>query len=294
MATDQREKHRARMILLAALLCGIAPFARCAEDAQEGEELAALLALSGGGSAVARPCLDRSAAAPAGAYLADVATSAPSDEGAGFFDSYCALNGVRGLGADNGSTDVFSLRGSGAGAAMVLEWSGRRVLNASGADFVVYENVFVYISNPALRFIEPLIVEVSEDNANYCGFDPDYTHSPETSYVQDPTEWLRFAGITPVFYNQESNPLTKTQLFDGTGGGDAFDLDNLSDSNAFATGCNTPLRDSLRSSGFAFLRLRAGTSVINPDTGSVFGQDPGAFGGGPDIDGVIAASVGPR
>ncbi len=278
------------LVALSAALSGL----HCPPTSPGGDEAAALLALSGAGSAIARPCLDRSASPPTGAFFADVATSAPADEGAGFFDSYCALNGVRGLGSDNGSVDVFSLHGSGAGAAMVLEWSGRRVLNTTGADFVVYENVFVYVSNPTLRFVEPLIVEVSNDNSSYCGFAPDYSHSPETTFSQNPTHWLRFAGITPVFYNQESNPLTKTQLFDGTGGGDAFDLDNLSDSNAFATGCNTTLRNSLRSSGFAYLRLRAGTSVINPDTGSVFGQDPGAFGGGPDIDGVIAASVGPR
>ncbi|HMV44358.1 MAG TPA: LIC_13355 family lipoprotein [Leptospiraceae bacterium] len=223
------------------------------------------------------------------ADTADTVTSAPGDTGSGFQDKTKAINGVRGGGFSTGSTDVFSLTSTGSSASIVLEWKGKRVLNGSGIDFIVFENPFQYNGNASSIFMEPIIVEVSQDNISYCGFSPDYTFSPETTYSTNPTYWKRFAGITPVLYNVETNPLSGNDLYDITKtGGDGFDLDNLSGANDFNIGCSTTLRDKIKSEGFVYLRLISATARTNADTGSNFLQDTGAFGGGPDIDGVIA------
>jgi hypothetical protein len=220
---------------------------------------------------------------------ADTVTSAPNNTGSGFQDRTKSINGIRGAGLSSGSGDVFSLTATGATASMVLEWSGKRVLNGSGVDFIVFENAFQYNGNPSSVFMEAIIVEVSQDNVSYCGFSPDYTFTPETTYSTNPTHWKRFAGITPVLYNIESNVFSGNDLYDTTKtGGDAFDLDNLSATNDYGIGCSTTLRDKIKSEGFIYLRLTAATARTNADTGANFLQDTGAFGGGPDIDGVIA------
>lgn len=220
---------------------------------------------------------------------ADTVTSAPNHTGSGFQDKTKSINGVRGAGLSSGSGDVFSLTATGTNASMVLEWSGKRVLNGSGIDFIVFENAFQYNSNPSTVFMEAIIVEVSQDNVSYCGFSPDYTFSPETTYSTNPTHWKRFAGITPVIYNIETNIFSGNDLYDTTKtGGDGFDLDNLSATNDYNIGCNTTLRDKIKSEGFVYLRLTAATARTNADTGANFLQDTGAFSGGPDIDGVIA------
>ena len=221
--------------------------------------------------------------------IADTVTLAPNHTGIGFQDKTKAINGVRGAGTGSGSGDVFYLAATGVGASMVLEWSGKRVLNGSGIDFIVFENVFYYNGNSSARFMEATIVEVSQDNISYCGFSPDFTSSPETSYSTNPTHWTRFSGITPVLYNVESNVLSGNDLYDTSKtGGDAFDLEDLSAANDYNIGCDTTLRDNIKSNGFVYLRLTASTARINIDTSANFLQDTGAFGGGPDIDGVMA------
>ena len=226
---------------------------------------------------------------------ADTVTYAPNHTGSGFQDKTKAVNGVRGAGLSSGSGDVFSLTATGANASMVLEWNGKRILNGSGIDFIVYENAFQYNSNPSTVFMEAVIVEVSQDNVSYCGFSPDYIFSPETTYNINPTYWKRFAGITPVIYNIESNVFSGNDLYDTSKtGGDGFDLDNLSATNDYNIGCNTTLRDKIKSEGFVYLRLTSATARTNLDTGANFLQDTGAFDGGPDIDGVMARYRGTR
>ena len=226
---------------------------------------------------------------------ADTVTYAPNHTGSGFQDKTKAVNGVRGAGLSSGSGDVFSLTATGANASMVLEWSGKRILNGSGIDFIVYENAFQYNSNPSTVFMEAVIVEVSQDNVSYCGFSPDYIFSPETTYNINPTYWKRFAGITPVIYNIESNVFSGNDLYDTSKtGGDGFDLDNLIATNDYNIGCNTTLRDKIKSEGFVYLRLTSATARTNLDTGANFLQDTGAFDGGPDIDGVMARYRGTR
>lgn len=223
--------------------------------------------------------------------LADTVNSSPNHNGDSslFRDSSKAVNGIRGAGTSSGGLDVFSLTATGATASIVFEWKNKKITNGAGIDFVVFENPFLYSNNPNTVFMEQLIVEVSIDNINYCGFSPNYTNSTETTYANNPNFWVRFAGITPVKYNVESNPLIGADLYDvSKAGGDGFDLENLSSANDFSIGCSVALRDQIKSNGFVYLRLTSATARINPDTGANFVQDAGAFNGGPDIDGVIA------
>ncbi len=234
----------------------------------------------------------------AGILLATTVVSAPGHTGLGFYDRQKALNGVRGGGTGAQSTDVFSLDNPGfnsdSSTELVLSWNGKRILNGSGIDFIVFENAFYQGGDANARFMDLLVVEVSDDNVSYCGFAPDYTHAPETTYSNNPAHWQNFAGVSPVLYSIESNNLTLAQVFEDTNndrvpdlaGGDGFDLALLSDSNAFGTGCNTTLRDLLRDNGFRYLRLVPASRRINPATGSAFVSD--AASNGPDVDGVAA------
>ena len=73
------------------------------------------------------------------------------------------------------------------------------------------------------------------------------------------------------------------------GGGDGFDLSDLSDSDPFSTGCNTTIRDSIQTSGFVYLRLVSAATRVNPDASpSKFPLSPDTFDGASEIDGVIA------
>jgi hypothetical protein len=219
---------------------------------------------------------------------ADTVTYAPGDTGSEFGDKVKAINGVRGGGKSAGSLDVFSLASTGANASMILEWAGKRVINGEGIDFIVYENPFQTGSDSNIVFFEPIIVEVGIDKTNFCGFAPSYTNSNQTIYSKNPNHWNRFAGIKPVFYNIETNPLTDDDLFNvSKTGGDAFDLSDLSADNYFNTGCSSALRSKILSSGFVYLRLTSASDRINPNTNSAYLQDSASIGG-PDIDGVLA------
>jgi hypothetical protein len=271
---------------LAALL-----LAHCANIQKEHTDTNA----TGNGSSVGTGTGGGGGATPiAGVFLADTVVDAPGHTGSGFYDRQKAINGVRGAGSGAGSLDVFSLDNSGASTHLTLRWNGKKIKNGAGIDFIVFENAFNINGNPATRFMDLVIVEVSNDNVNFCGFAPDYTNTPETTYSNNPAYWLRFAGRTPVLYNVDSNNLTEAQLFQDNdnnyepdlAGGDAFDLDLLSDSNYYNTGCTTLLRDELKNNGFTYLRLTPANRRINPDTGAVFVKD--GMSNGPDIDGVVA------
>lgn len=232
-----------------------------------------------------------------GLYLADLVIHAPGHTGTGFYDATRAINGIRGAGLSSGSLDVFSLDNSGISSQLVVAWSGKKVKNGPGIDFIVFENAFLYPGNPLARFMDLAFVEVSNDNVNYCGFAPDYTNVPETAYSTDPTKWLRFAGKTPVLYNIDSNNLTAAQTFldsdansePDLAGGDAFDLALLSADNTYGTGCSLSLRDDLVNNGFTYLRLVPAARRNNPATSAPFVTDGAS--NGPDFDGVLARYI---
>ncbi|MCE9500093.1 MAG: LIC_13355 family lipoprotein, partial [Leptospira sp.] len=171
-------------------------------------------------------------------------------------------------------------------------WTKQRVINGTGIDFVVFENPFQINSNPSTVFMEAIVVEVSIDGTNFCGFAPDYINSSETVYSNDPSKWIRYAGKTPVYYNDDNNQLKGSDIYDpAKSGGDGFDLSNLTTSSTtdtlWGTGCSASLVTNIQNNGFYYIRLSAASDRINPDTSSKFLRDSGAFDG-PDIDGVFA------
>lgn len=217
--------------------------------------------------------------------FADTVVQAISGSDA-FGNPSLSTNGVCGGGLYSGSLDVFSLTQTGAGSALVLSWAGKTIINGAGIDFVVFENPWVIGSNSNSVFLEAIIVEVSRDNVNYCGFNPSYSQG--NTFSRDPSHWQNFAGKTPVLYNDATNRLSSESLFNQSlAGGDGFDLDNLSDNNSFNIGCTTNIRDDIKNNGFKFIRLVAASARVNPLTGNSYPTDSAASNG-PDIDGVAA------
>jgi hypothetical protein len=199
---------------------------------------------------------------------ADVIVDAPAHTGSGFYDSDKAINGVRGGGEATGSTDVYSLGDDpGIDDFLVLSWSGARVADGPGADFVIFENAFVQADTDRV-FIEAAIVEVSVDGVEWIAMPHDYTAPDETMYSPDPAHWSGFAGVAPVLYNVDDNPVDP---FSDEAGGDRFDLAVLGDRVQ---------------GGVTAIRIWNASTRTNPDTGAPYPHSPIAQG--PDIDGVVA------
>lgn len=230
---------------------------------------------------------------PTGIWIADTVTEAPgSNSSIEFKNPNKAINGICGMGDSIGSFDVYELGSTIQTGYIILEWKDKKVKNVSGVDFVVFENSFKY--NNGSYFLEPVIVEVSNDKSKWCGWNPDYRFSTETTYSSTISDWTNFAGLTPVKYNMTTNPLSVTDIFNSAkAGGDGFDLDNLSTNNNSASGsnCTTTEANDIKANGFTYLRLTNAFIKTNPDTNQNFPQDLAAVGRGPDIDGVIAKEL---
>lgn len=205
---------------------------------------------------------------------ADEVVEAPGDTGEGFGDANNAVNGVRGCGDGCGSMDVFSLGyEADVNNLVVLRWSGKRVQNGPGVDFVVFENGFLIGAGPDC-FMDHLVVSVSRDGVNWVVFPHDYTAADEMVFSWDPTCWPGFAGVHPVLLHEEEN---QVDPFDpDLAGGDGFDLDDLPDDGGEA--------EAIKREGFVYLKLVSAPSELNPDTGEPYVKDP--ISNGPDIDGV--------
>lgn len=196
---------------------------------------------------------------------ADVVVEAPGAGDGPFGDPERAVNGVRGGGGAAGGQDVFSL---GFDDHLVLRWSGRRVLDGPGVDFVVFENPF---RHPGGVFFDPLIVELSIDGETWVTWPHRYVGD---GGADDPAAWLGFAGLAPVWLHAEDNPV---HPFDPAAGGDGFDLAALPD---------TGEAGRIRREGFVFLRLLPAGGRPDPQTGAPLPIDP--ISDGPDVDGVFA------
>jgi hypothetical protein len=236
----------------------------------------------------------------AGAYLADTVTEAPGQGGA-FGNPLCAVNGVYGAGSGGGSLDVYSLRSSTASTmckanekCIVLEWAGLRVRNETGTDFVVFENPFNRTGGG--RFIEAVIVEVSENGTAWCGWNPAYTGETDSNQPQfsgdiyNPSKYLRLAGIQPVLFYQSTWTDTAADVFDVTkAGGDHFDL---GDANFGQSGdnCDAAAKNAMQTNGFIYMRLITANSR-NPANFPLPGD---SFDKTADIDGVVAKGVDSR
>lgn len=294
--------YASSLLLTVLLLAGNAACSLFGNSEGSDDGAAAILAAAmPGGSSSGSACL-ASWPYSSGAYLADSSVN-PSIRADTFGDPLLAQNRICGGGWSTGGTDVYTLGNSSecetGESCLVLHWNGKRVLNGSGIDFVVYENAFL-ISSPSRYFIEAVIVEVSEDGANWCGWSPNYSGGDSTrANVQNPDNYTDMAGLTPVLFKQsDTNTLGAADLFSTTadehgthlsGGGDGFDLSSANFGST-GNGCNTTLRDSLRSGGFVYVRLTTANSR-NP---TAFPANPDSFDQQGDIDGVVARSVADR
>ncbi len=220
---------------------------------------------------------------------------APGATGSGFGDPNKAINGIRGCGKLSGSLDVYSLKSSSSSnycepnkRCIVLEVENKKVKDGAGIDIVIFENGFCNGGESncgTSHFMEPIIVEVSYDGTNWCGWNPRYIGSDTTdSSLRNPNNWLRFAGIWPVIYNQDNWLYTEDDIFDREkAGGDGFDL---SDSNfgKSGDGCDLTVKNQILTNGFIYLRLTSANS-----RGLTY--DPISIDQTPDIDGAIARYV---
>lgn len=262
----------------------------------------------GGGDAFLPPSAltsDGGASCPAeawpfagGPYLADLVTEAPGETGNTFGDSLCAVNGVYGSGLNRGSGDVYSLKSSPASTmckanekCIVLEWAGRRVLSGAGADFVVFENPFNRTSTG--RFIEAVIVEVSNDGTVWCGWSPAYLGETDPGVAQfsldiyDVTKYVDVAGLEPVLFNQSTWTAAAADVFDvAKAGGDHFDLADLVANGS----CDAGTVSVIQASGFVYLRL----TTANSRSTASFPLPGDSFDQTADIDGVVARNVADR
>lgn len=229
------------------------------------------------------------------AYLADIVTEAPGQNHYQFGNPLCATNGIYGGGSGSGSTDVYSLKSSSTSTycvpnekCIVLEWASSRVLNSTGVDFVVFENPFN--RSESARFIEAVIVEVSEDGIDWCGWNSTYsgeTNNTLPNFIADiynPAKYERLAGIEPVLFNQSNWQYSGGDIFDKSkAGGDHFDLNDAN----FGSGCSGAKKSMIQSSGFVYLRL----TTANSRDGASFPLPPDSFDATADIDGVVAKQI---
>ncbi|TGK81318.1 LIC_13355 family lipoprotein [Leptospira noumeaensis] len=266
-------------------------FWQCTEKEKNNDLILSLLVLPLANSSSVGPCPPTSL--PTNIPIANTVVSANSSV-SGFNDSSKAINGICGGGEFSGSLDVYALNLTGAGATMILSWAGKTVKNVSGNDFIIYENPF-RVSETSDRYaFDPMVVQVSFDGTNYCGFDLS-GFNPSVADSNKISSWPGFAGLRPVIYNMATKPFSLTELFTSAGsgfllgGGDGFNLDDLIVGGPGAN-CDSTARTNIQTNGFKFIKMISATAVTNPNTGSGYVY-PHSYNNGPDIDGVVAKSV---
>ncbi|MBD3386266.1 T9SS type A sorting domain-containing protein [candidate division KSB1 bacterium] len=109
------------------------------------------------------------------------------------------------LSSVNPSSKPQELLSLGHGGEIVLAFSDNYVVDAEGADFIVFENAYYIGGDTTQPFIEAARVAVSQDGENWVEF------------PWDTTTFAGFAGVTPTKDNQ--NPTDPN-----VSGGDVFDL----------------------------------------------------------------------
>ncbi|MCW7494548.1 LIC_13355 family lipoprotein [Leptospira soteropolitanensis] len=222
--------------------------------------------------------------------IANTVVSASSTV-SGFNDSSKAINGICGGGELSGSLDVYALNLTGTGATLILSWGGKTVKNVSGIDFIVFENPFRVTESSDRYAFDPMVVQVSYDGTNYCGFDLS-GFNPTAADSNKISSWPGFGGLRPVLYNMSSNLLSLEQLFTSTGngfllgGGDGFNIDDLITNPS----CDNTALNQIKTSGFKLIKMTSASGVTNPNTGSGYVY-PHSYTNGSDIDGVVAKSV---
>ncbi|EOQ90291.1 hypothetical protein LEP1GSC202_0474 [Leptospira yanagawae serovar Saopaulo str. Sao Paulo = ATCC 700523] len=269
----------------------ISLFIQCGDKENNNDLILTLLVMPKTSGSNVGPCPP--ASLPTEIPVANTVVTANSTVN-GFNNSTKAINGICGGGEFSGSLDVYALNLTGVGATLVLSWAGKTVKNVSGIDFIVYENPF-RISESSDRYaFDPMVVHVSFNGTDYCGFDLS-GFNPSVVDSNKISSWPGFAGLRPTIYNMATKPFTLDELFTTVnndfllGGGDGFDLNDLIVGGPGAN-CDAAARTFIQTNGFKFIRLVSASAVNNPNTGSGYVY-PHSYDNGPDIDGVVAKSV---
>jgi hypothetical protein len=158
------------------------------------------------------------------------------------------LGAPYGAGAASQSLDVVSLGDNG---SITVAFTDNRIVDGSGADFTIFENVFIPQNSPS-PFIEAGVVAASADGVTFFTF----------PHGAGPTGT---AGLTPVYANPDHNTIDPRTP---DAGGDSFDLASVGLAHA------------------RFLRITDPGASID-DYGNHF-PTPGPGKSGFDLDAAIA------
>ncbi|MFH1856783.1 MAG: putative Ig domain-containing protein [Candidatus Omnitrophota bacterium] len=198
------------------------------------------------------------------------------------------LGAPRGTGTMWGSADVVSLNakanidgGASApyGGNITLKFTDNIVVNEAGPDFTIFENAFFIGGNPEARWMEPAVVEVSQDGKKFYRFKIDFVphYNGENINCNNPYCYSKgFAGINPV-YSNNGFPDPRDPAVSG---GDSFDLSDI-------TAKNLKWINYVRviSTGDNWITDCNGDKVRHSDaTGALSGEGSSGF----DLDGVCA------
>jgi len=321
-----------RLILSLAVMALFTLFQSCSTKTTAGNDaLLALLQPSTGNGQVGNQDQGQPPVAGAeGQFYADTVTEATNVNGGSFGNPQAAADGIGGTFGvysmryertagpftyckDHTKVPAYNQLPDPAGAfaptgnkdkraaeqCLVLEWAGKRVLNREGEDFRVYENGFEI--NPVGSgnfFMDPVIVEISDNGTDWCGWNPQYigikemnptylmadgrykSGGPNLAETRKQSNYLRFAGI---------------QLGGSIANGDAFDLDDVEFGNSGAgddgkSPCSITARERMRLTGFVYIRL---ITAWSRDT-VAYPLAYDSFDAASDIDAVYAWSTADR
>ncbi len=191
------------------------------------------------------------------------------DAGGGIFNPSNALGAPAG-----GANLVHSL---GIGGQITLGFDVL-IANGPGADFIVSENPFTY-PTVEMSFAEMMFVEVSSNGLDFARFPNAYT-GPQVDHGAFGTVWVGsyagMAGQTPVRAGSVNFPNADHQDV-VEAGGDAFDLQDLSDHPLVLSG-------KVQVNAITQLRLVDVVSGQSSDSRNFLIYDPGA--GSADVDAV--------
>ena len=212
-----------------------------------------------------------------------VATSPGEGQSTTLNDPNELLGGPTGVGPNSGAaTGVFNL---GVGGSITLGFGPEDepsvIRDATGADFIVFENAFLLGGNPASSFADLVFVEVSSNGIDFARFP---ITAPSTTInglfgTIDPTTASGFAGTNPVLANVDINDINPFDPL--VAGGDAFDLADLAALDAVIQGV-------VDLQNIRFLRLIdvLGDGSLPDSAGNPIFDDAGIFDNGADLDAV--------
>ncbi|MEQ8820039.1 MAG: PQQ-binding-like beta-propeller repeat protein [Sumerlaeia bacterium] len=196
------------------------------------------------------------------------------------------LGGPTGLGAEQGSLDVWALGSDPLNPDAAWLTLGFDVVlrNGPGPDLIVFENGFFQGAAPDQFLGELAFVEVSTDGAAFARF-PARTTSTEPVGpfgLIDPDAYENLAGNRPTFANVELSPVDPLPFDAAAAGGTAFDFDDLTTHPLVVSG----VVDLDRIRQVRIVDIHGDGSVLDAYGNTIY--DPTGIGNAADIDAAAA------